>query len=199
MMTEQPSNEFHREHVHHHAEHLDSEERIRALKPEKLIEISGIKAGMTGVDLGCGTGAFALPIMSVLGPAGKLYCIDLSPEAIERFRSKNLPANMDVMVGDAAATKLPGGIADFVLMALLLHEVDRPDKVLAEAYRLLKVGGKALVMEWREDDEHGGPPKNLRIGRQQMERLLRDAGFSGLEYNAYRVAQYAAWGFKKSV
>ncbi len=178
---------------------LDTEERAKWLKAGELINnIAGISAGMTCVDLGCGTGAISFPLASVVGNEGKVYAVDIDVQVIERIREKNPPPNLVPVLGDAGNTKLESQIADSCFMILILHEVEQTDKILSEAFRLLKPEGKALVLEWREDFDSPHPPHNERITRKKVEQLFKKAGFSCFEYKNWSRSHYLATAIKGS-
>ena len=180
------------------AQMLDSEQRGKWLRADDLIkDVAGITRGMTCIDLGCGAGAVSFPMVNAVGDKGAVYAVDNSAEVLERIRLKNPPPNLIPIHSDAGQTGLESGIADICLMVLILHEVEEPDKVAAEAFRLLKPEGKALVMEWREDFDSPHPPHNERIGRKQMEQLFRETGFSSFEYTEWSGSHYVATGLKK--
>jgi hypothetical protein len=65
---------------------------------------------------------------------------------------------------------------------------------MAEATRLLKSGGKAVVVEWRADSELRGPPLSKRITRIQIEEIIKQAGLSLVEYHEWSVNHYVAIG-----
>jgi len=63
---------------------LDSEERIKELRPYQLLKYTaGIKTGMTCVDLGCGTGTFSFPMLLCVGNDGVVYAVDDSAKMLE--------------------------------------------------------------------------------------------------------------------
>jgi ubiquinone/menaquinone biosynthesis C-methylase UbiE len=176
---------------------LDSEERAKWLRTRELIkEESGVTRGMTCIDLGCGGGVFAFPMVLAVGDEGTVYAVDINAEALGIIRKKNPPANLKLLERDAARTGLESQIADFCLIALLLHEVEQPGKVMDEAFRLLKPEGKVMIMEWRTEPGVEGPPHNERIAREKMEQLFEQAGFSGFKYNVWTRSHYVASGNK---
>jgi ubiquinone/menaquinone biosynthesis C-methylase UbiE len=178
---------------------LDSEDRARWLKVDDLIKNkAGITRGMTCIDLGSGTGVISFPLASAVGNTGKVYAVDISDEVIGRIREKNPPSNLVPVVNDAGQTGLENQIADVCFMILILHEVEQPEKILAEAFRLLKPGGKALALEWREDFDSPHPPHNERITREMAEQLFKNAGFSSFDYTEWSRSHYVATGSKYS-
>jgi ubiquinone/menaquinone biosynthesis C-methylase UbiE len=175
---------------------LGSDERGKWLRSDELIS-EKVKAfpGMNCVDLGSGAGALSLPLAKAVGEKGKVYAVDINSDVLDVIREKNPPQNLVIIQRDAADTGLDASIADICIMVLLLHEVP-PEGVLAEAYRLLKPGGRALVLEWRMDYEAPHPPHNERIDREHIERLLTEAGFSGFEYAEWTKSHYVATAVK---
>ena len=122
---------------------LDTEGRIKDLRPAQLLsDVAGIKTGMTCIDLGCGTGIFSLPMALAVGKEGLVYAVDNSSAMLEYMRSKNPPSNLKLVHRDAGNTGLDSQIADFCLLAFILHEVRQPDILANEAFRLLRPGGR---------------------------------------------------------
>ncbi len=66
---------------------------------------------------------------------------------MEHIRAKNPPPNLELVLADVNRTGLPDAIADICLLASILHEVGEPGRLMAEAARLLKPGGRAVVVD----------------------------------------------------
>jgi ubiquinone/menaquinone biosynthesis C-methylase UbiE len=145
---------------------LDNKERIKELRPNQLLtQVAGITKGMTCVDLGCGTGIFSLPMAYCVGSEGVVYAVDDSAEMLKYLRAKNPPPNLRLVQRDAKQTGLGNQIADFCLLAFILHEVKQPYSIIAEAFRLIKPDGRALVVEWKAELDSPGPPQRIRLTR----------------------------------
>lgn len=175
---------------------LGSDRRAEWLKVDEIIEKAGVYQGMVCVDLGCGAGTLSLPLAEKVGNTGKVYAIDTNPDVLQVIKEKNPPANLVTLQKSAADTGLEASIADCCFMILLLHEVP-PEEVLAEAYRLLKTEGKAIILEWRMDFDSPRPPRNERIDRDRMEQLLTGAGFASAEYTEWSDSHYVMTAVKK--
>ncbi len=187
---------------HHYNVHrprmLDSEERLKELRPHELLaDVAGLGKGMTGVDLGSGTGTFAFPMLQCVGDKGTVYAVDDNPEMLDRIRAKNPPANLVLAQRDVSQTGLDSQIADLCLLAFILHEVNDPNAVIVEAFRLLKPGGRAVVVEWRAELESPGPPRNIRFTRERLESLLSGAGFADFKYLEWSNNHYVATGTRR--
>jgi len=174
---------------------LGSDRRAEWLKVDEIIEKAGISPGMVCVDLGCGAGTLSLPLAEKVGSTGNVYAVDTNPDVLQVIKGKNPPANLATLQRTAADTGLDASIADCCFMILLLHEVP-PEGVLAEAHRLLKTEGKAIILEWRMDFDSTRPPRNERIDGHRMEQLLTEAGFSDFEYTEWSESHYVMTAVK---
>jgi ubiquinone/menaquinone biosynthesis C-methylase UbiE len=177
---------------------LDISSRINELKPLELLRDMGqVKQGMICVDLACGTGTLSLPMAELTGAEGKVYAVDRSDEMLMHLKHKNPPQQLITVQGEAAATGLDAGIADFCLMSSILHEVKKPETIIREAARLLKPGARAMVVEWREDRDSPGPSRQVRISRLALEEMFRENGFQDSKYDNWSDNYYVALAVKK--
>jgi ubiquinone/menaquinone biosynthesis C-methylase UbiE len=157
---------------------LDNEARIKELRiPELLREVGKIKGGTVAVDLGAGTGTFSLRLAPLLGTKGKVYAVDDSADMLGILKSRNPPPNLNWVKADFTNTGLESGIASFCLAAFILHETKEKQKLLDEAYRLLKPGGRLLALEWRAEFDSPGPPQKIRVTPEEMKAMFVAAGF----------------------
>ncbi len=176
---------------------LASRDRRGWLRADDAIkEKCGIRPGMTCIDLGCGAGAFSFPLAEAVGEKGRVYAVDNNATVLDIIKEKDPPPNLITVKADVRHTGLDGAIAGLCVMVLILHEVEPSEEVVAEAFRLLKPGGKAMVLEWRMDFDSPQPPKNERIGRERMERLFDGAGFKSSDYTEWSSNHYIATAIK---
>jgi ubiquinone/menaquinone biosynthesis C-methylase UbiE len=176
---------------------LDSPGRIRDLRPTVMLkEIAGVREGQTCVDLGSGTGVFALPMAGMVGKKGHVYAVDNSDIMMEHIKSKNPPPNLKPVLADVTSTGLPGAVANICLLASILHEVKEPGRLVAEAARLLKPGGRAVVVDYRAEQDSPGPPQRKRISRERLGQLFSEAGLKLLSYREWTETYYVAVGEK---
>lgn len=114
------------------------------IKPRKnVLKDAGIKPGFQVLDFGCGPGGYILPTTKIIGASGKIYALDINPQAIEVVKTlimKNGLSNVETITSDCA-TGLPDASLDAVLLYDVLHHLNKLDDVLGELHRVLKPEG----------------------------------------------------------
>ena len=163
---------------------LDSNHRRRLQPPGKIIERSGIKQGMTVLDLGCGSGAFIPFVARVVGEWGKVYAVDIQPAMLQQLKHKLAKAgNQDIKniePKQASAYDLPfeDGSIDLVYMVTVLQEIPDRSRALREISRVLKPGGILAVTEFLPDPDY--PWRSTVIKICQREGFILDASLGNL-------------------
>jgi len=125
--------------------------RARAFH-EKLANLAHLVLGESVLDVGCGTGSLAMVAKRQVGPTGKVFGIDASPEMIARATSKAARAGIDVRFQQALAEALPFPDAhvDVVSSTLMLHHLPRKvrQQCVRDIRRVLKPTGRVLVVDF---------------------------------------------------
>lgn len=160
--------------------HHDEDERRKWQEPYSILRGVGLEQGMVFVDVGCGPGFFTLPAAEIVGEEGRVYAIDSDPRSIEmlaeRVASRGL-GNIILKAAKGEETVLFEGKADMVFFGIDLHDFEEPEKVLANARRMLKTGGRVLDLDWKKKDMAMGPPLWKRLTEDDACRLISGAGF----------------------
>jgi len=144
------------------------------LCPESLLR-PYVSEGMTVVDFGCGMGFFSLPLAESVGASGKVHCIDLQERMLRglerRAAREGLSERIETRLcgPESIGAEELAGLADFVLVVHVLHELPDRDRFLAELAALLKPGGRALVLEPRR-----------RVSEADLEAIVAGASEAGL-------------------
>lgn len=108
-----------------------------------LLDMAGVGPGTRLLDLCCGTGQIA----GLAAPRGAVATgLDFSPAMLAIARGEH--PRLDFVEGDAEATGLPAGSFDAVVSSFGIHHVPRPERALAEAFRVLRPGGKVAFTTW---------------------------------------------------
>ena len=156
----------------------------------RISKRSRASQGAHVLDLGCGTGRFALPMARRLG--FDVTGADASSEMLAKAREKDPDGVVTWDRQDAERLTYPDGCFDMVFMSHLLHHVDSPSRVLSECHRVLKPSGAVLIRygaieQIRDDVEHTFFPDALAIDEARTptvpltEKWLRDAGFLDIQ------------------
>ena len=104
---------------------------------------AGLGEGSRVVDVGCGTGLLARCALDIIGPGGALVGVDPSPGMMAQAR---LPGAR-LVEGRAEAIPQPDAGADFLSMGYALRHIDDLDAAFSEFRRVLKPGGRLLILE----------------------------------------------------
>lgn len=158
---------------HNLAALLDNPVRLAYRKPDDLVGVAGVMAGMTVLEVGCGTGLFTAEMARAVGPDGRIHAVDMQLPMLERTRTRldeaALGDRCTLHQAGAYALPLESQSVDIALLAATLGEV--PDKLhaLLELFRVVKPGGRLVISE---ELPH---PAYLMAGN--VRRLAEDAGF----------------------
>jgi ubiquinone/menaquinone biosynthesis C-methylase UbiE len=163
---------------------LDSDFRRWFQSPDKVIERSGIKPGMTVMELGCGSGAFTTFIARVVGEQGKVYAVDVQPEMLQQLERKlSRSENQDITnieLKQAGAYDLPFAdeSLDLVCMVTVLQEIPDRGRALREIRRVLTPGGILAVTEFLPDPDY--PLRSTTIKLCQQEGFILNDNLGNL-------------------
>jgi len=174
-------------------QHLLSEEREAALKPEKLLRDLGLSEGMTIADIGCGPGFFTIPAAKIVGEHGHALAADIQGEMLSTVRSRALEhglSNVRIVKTNDREIPIASGSCDYVLLAFTLHEIDHRASFLHRAARTLKPGGRMIVIEWDKAPGPIGPPLEDRITPEELAADAQAAGLRQMEERALASDQY---------
>ena len=160
---------------------------------EKALDLARLKPGEAVLDIGCGTGTLAIAAKQRVGPAGKVYGVDASPEMLARAGRKANKAGAEVVFknGIAEGLPFPDGEFDAVLSTVMLHHLGRKarQQCAHEVRRVLKPGGRVLAVDFAKpaqgkkgllDHFHHHGYVNLH----DLVALLTEAGLNTVESGA---------------
>jgi len=155
------------------------------IESEKLFHNLALKPWYTVLDMGCGTGMYALAMAEITGDGGRVYAADLWEEGITRLQERierQGVKNLTPMLADVSKPlPLPGNSMDLILMATVLHDLKEAgiqDGALAEARRLLKSHGALAVVEFKKVPGPPGPPVSIRLSPDEVAVLVEPFGFT---------------------
>ena len=166
-----------------HGDRLEAPERLAVLPPEKVVALLRLTGDETVVDYGAGTGVYTVALAEAV-PHGVVLAVEASPQLVERLRARIPPEIAGrVQVVETAANHVPvaDGVADRLVLVDVLHHLhDQPD-AFVEMLRLLRPGGRLVVVDWSDTERPLGPPPGHALGLQAARAVLSGAGLRELE------------------
>jgi ubiquinone/menaquinone biosynthesis C-methylase UbiE len=121
-------------------------------KPEEIVK-PYLKEGMTVLEIGPGMGFFTLPLARLVGPQGKIICIDVQGRMIQslvrRATRAGLVDRITTRVTSVDSLKVEdfANRVDFALLFAVVHEIPDQQKLFREVYASLKDGSLVLISE----------------------------------------------------
>ena len=180
------------------------------------IDCSGVRAGHTVLDIAGGTGDLTAKFSKLVGPKGQVLLADINDSMLrvgrDKLVNKGILGNVEYIQANAEALPLPDNSVDVITIAFGLRNVTDKDKALASMYRILKPGGRLLVLEFSKPQHdwlntvydlysfHALPKlgeliagdgesyrylaESIRMHPDQdsLEKMMQTAGFENTEY-----------------
>jgi ubiquinone/menaquinone biosynthesis C-methylase UbiE len=139
--------------------------RDRVGEAEQVIELAGIRPGMSVADIGAGEGYYTVRLAPVVGRKGRVLAEDIVPEIEDRLAQRVHRESLDnvaVKLGSPDDPMLPPQSFDRILMVHMYHEVESPYAFLWHMREGLKPDGQVIVVDAnREPKRHGIHPRLL--------------------------------------
>ena len=167
------------------------------------------RPGEVGLDVGCGAGHLACELARELAPAGRIVAIDKSPQSVKassyRAANEKLTDVVHARVGDATALEFSDEIFAFVVAMQVYSFVPNVARAIEEAARVLRKGGRLLVLEldwdmclWKSKDP--AFTRRMIAARAEsqfahaylprdMHKLFRSAGLTLADVHAFSIVE----------
>lgn len=125
---------------------------IHRLWKRYTIEMSGVRSGQRVLDIAGGTGDLAAKFASIVGSQGEVVLADINASMLERGRERMVDAgylaHVRYVQANAECLPFPDNYFDCITIAFGLRNVTHIDAALASMLRVLKPGGRLLVLEF---------------------------------------------------
>ena len=152
--------------------------------PEKNVTELGVHDGMFVADLGAGTGAYIEPLARRVGETGRIYAIEVQKEFLTNIKdlaTRHGLKNVEVIWGDIESlggTKIKDTTIDAAVLSNTLFLAEDKPGLAREAKRILKPGGKILIVDWKESFNSLGPAQDAVVSQSTAQSIFEHEGFS---------------------
>jgi ubiquinone/menaquinone biosynthesis C-methylase UbiE len=162
--------------------------------------VASLQSGETVLDLGSGGGIDVFLSAQRVGPSGFVYGLDMTDEMLQLARDNQRKAgveNVEFLKGEIEEIPLPDRSVDVVISNCVINLSANKDRVLKEAFRVLRPGGRFAVSDVVV---RGTVPENIRksvelwagcvagaLSDQEYISKLERVGFEGIELEPIRV------------
>lgn len=151
------------------------------LNPQDLIKNKlGVTYGAKVADLGCGgAGFFALEAAQAVGPEGIVYAVDVLKSALSNVETRAQLLGMKNIrsiwsnLEKFGATNINNEALDFALLINILFQNKNHLEILKEATRMIKKGGKLLVVDWQVGRFPLGPKPEDKIAPEKVIEMAK--------------------------
>lgn len=151
-------------------------------EPRQILSQLDLSPTMTAVDFGAGSGAWSIILAHMLDK-GEVYAVDIQKELLERIKKEadsDELENLHIVWGDmeeVGGTKLSDGIADIAVVANVLFQTKSAYTFALEIKRILKTGGKLVVIDWSDSFGGLGPSPADVVTAEKAKAIFSEAGF----------------------
>ena len=154
------------------------------INPKILTDMLPVKPGSVVLDLACGKGIYSIFLSEIVSDQGLIYAVDLWKEGLalleEQIKTRDI-INIKTLLNDATEQiGIDNYSVDVCLMATVLHDFEEINKacaVLKQIKTILKPGGYLAVIEFKKIEGPPGPPVNIRLSEDEVEKMVTDYGF----------------------
>jgi predicted methyltransferase len=148
---------------------LEREDREDEERPDRVLEVMGLRLGDVVADVGAGSGYYTRRIAKSVLPGGKVYAADIQREMLqllEQLAAEEGVGGIETILGTATDPRLPEGTLDWILLADVYHEMEAFELMLVRMRDSLAPGGRVALVEYRKEDgsaDHIKPEHRMSV------------------------------------
>lgn len=156
----------------------------RFVVPEIVSTHFHLRPGDTVGDFGAGTGFFASVLSRLVGPEGKVYCVEIQKNLVEKLSDKvrrDHLSNVEVIWGDLeemGGSKISDESLDAAIIVNTLFQTEDRYLAVREMVRTLRSGGKLFIIDWTESWGGLGPQPGQVLDKDEARAAAETAGLT---------------------
>jgi ubiquinone/menaquinone biosynthesis C-methylase UbiE len=171
---------------------LEDPDRDAYQKPDEVVAALALRPGEVVADVGAGSGYFALRLARAVGPKGRVYAVDVSPDMVRHLNRRlrdGRVTNLTSILADTDDPLLPEAVDRFFLCDTW-HHVEDQARYLALMKALLRPAGQVVMIDFHKRELPLGPPLAMKIAREDLVRQMEGAGFRLAAEHTFLPYQY---------
>ena len=143
----------------------------------------GLHEGMKVGDFGAGSGHYARAAAAVVGHEGRVYAIDVQEDVLKHLKLNTHAHHQGIIehiwgnIEKSGGTHLRDASLDAGILANVLFQIEHRPELLGELKRVLKPGGKLMVVDWAGSYGGMGPAAEQVVSEHDAEALFINDGF----------------------
>lgn len=171
---------------------LEDPKRDAYQKPQEVMQALALKEGEIVADVGAGSGYFTMRLAHHVGPTGRVYAVDISPDMIRHLHRRVRDAgflNVSPILAPPDDPLLPQAVDRFLIVDVW-HHVEDQTGFLAKMKKLLKPGGQVVMIDFQKRELPVGPPVAMKIAREDLLKQMTANGFQLAAEHTFLPYQY---------
>jgi uncharacterized protein (TIGR03067 family) len=149
---------------------------------KEILAACKLKPGMVVADVGAGTGLFTRLFARAVGPAGKVYAVDIAKNFVDHVEKSSKAAGLNNVVGvvcTPVSVNLPPNSVDLVFICDTYHHFEFPLRTMASIHEALRPGGQVVLIDFRriEGKSREWILNHVRAGEEVVTREIMSCGF----------------------
>jgi len=155
--------------------------------PQKVVDQLKLSHGMHIADVGSGAGFYSIVFSEAVGSTGKVYAIDVQKSLLNKLNNEAITKNLhnvETIWGDIEkphGTKIRDNMVDIVATVNIFFQVEEKKILAQEVARIVKPGGRVLVVDWSDSFGGLGPQLDHVFKPTMAKGLLEEVGLKVTE------------------
>lgn len=163
---------------------LDGPVRVAGLKIDEVVAALKLQPGQTVADIGAGSGLFEPSLAKAVGPAGRVYAVEVDAAFLPEIRKRAAAAqvtNVETVLGKFADPALPVRSIDLAFFHDVVHHIEHRAEYLKTLATYIAPTGRIVVIDYEGGlGPHAGQPE-LEVTREQLTAWMKAAGFTQVD------------------